>query len=307
MRQDAYMAHADFSERHYELAINLELIREANEYFVPSQNEEAKLGYDIALVPALPRIWSSLTAGLPGIGATTGEVVPKATSLFLQYKRPEFISNRNGKESGDRETAFEAPVPYYRFKLEQAQLDVLLDLRASSAGKASVCYAAGIFHKRTDFYSYKLASRVAENSIFLSLDDLKIQLNAAEEAGSASKDHRWTYDVHGGRGLLCSDPRPLEGSSIRGLRDILREGALEAESVEDHVQRLTSQIQDWRVRSIEPARDRLIALPDAELGLWQNKFIDIEEASAAVKAQQTLDELEIGWFLAMPARRRQLS
>lgn len=76
------MAKAEFSERHYELAINLELVRTSNQYFVPSQNEEATLGYDIALVPALPPIWSSLTERLPGVGAAEPHL-PRASRRLL--------------------------------------------------------------------------------------------------------------------------------------------------------------------------------------------------------------------------------
>jgi hypothetical protein len=298
------MATAEFSERYYELAINLELIHDASGYFVPSQNEEAKLGYDIALVPALPRIWTSLTAGLRGVGSGGGEGVPRATSLFLQYKRPEFISNRNGKEAKDRDAILGESVPYYRFQLEQPQLGVLLDLQASCAGKAAVCYAAGIFHRREDFYAYKLASRVAEKSTFLRLDDIGRQLaGTGESAVSGQGGHCWTYDVHGGGGLLCSDPRPVAGSSFRSLRNLLREWAPRAESVESHVAEVTSQIREWRARSIEPVRDHLPTWPDIEVPM-QYRLADIEEVSNAIRAQETLDELGIGWFLAVPARRR---
>lgn len=299
------MAYAEFSERHYELAINLELIRESSEYFVPSQNEEAKLGYDIALVPALPRAWSSLTAGLPGVGAAGEGLIPRATSLFLQYKRPEFVSNRNGKEAAARDATFPAPVPYYRFKLEQLQMEVLLDLQASCAGRAVVCYAAGVFHKRADFYAHKLASQVADKSVFLRLDDVGTSLAAAGVAASpGSGDHRWTYDPLGTNGLLCSNPRPLEGSSIRGLRDALQDWSPRAESVEAHVADVTSQIRSWRARAIEPARHRLPARPEAEFPMQEYELADLHGASDAVAAQGTLDELGIGWFLAMPARRR---
>jgi hypothetical protein len=302
------MARAEFSERHYELAINLELVRASNQYFVPSQSEEARLGYDIALVPALPPIWSSLTERLPGVGVTAEPRLPRATSLFLQFKRPEYISNRNGKEAAAREVELSGPtIPYYRFELQQTQLEVLLDLQATFSGRAAVCYAAGMFHERKHFYAHKISLNVGGNSIFLRLDEVRAGLLAGGfNPAELRKDHRWTYDRHGGRGLLCSEPRRIEGATLEGLRADLRGPAAEAELLEEHVEVLTRGINAWRGRSEEQVRRERLPVREDELSLFRYRGRQIEEPSDAVKAQQFLDALGIGWFLAIPARRRPL-
>jgi hypothetical protein len=300
------MARAEFSERHYELAINIELVRRSNQYFVPSQNEEAKLGYDIALVPALPPLWASLTTGLPGVGPADPRV-PRATSLFLQYKKPDHISNRRGKEAGDRAALGRGnDVPYYRFHLPKDQLEVLLDLEATVAGRATVCYAAGVFHKRADFYHHKAGLAVAENSTFLPLEDVRAELLAMGIAPTAlTEDHRWTYDERGGNGLLRSEPRRIDGMTLEGLRSNLRARATEAEELEGHVGGLTRSINDWRDRWEEGKRRRRLPIRrDEELTSFRLVPPQIEEGTPAVRAQQFLDSLGIGWFLAIPAQTR---
>lgn len=300
------MAKAEFSERHYELAINLELVRAAGQYFVPSQNEEAALGYDIALVPALPPVWSSLTERLPGVGSTTEPRLPRATSLFLQFKRPEHISNRNGREAAAREADLSgAAIPYYRFELPREQLAVLLDLQARFAGRAAVCYAAGLFHERSDFYAHKTSLNVARSSIFLSLEEVRAGLLAGGlDPADLSRDHRWTYDQSGGNGLLCSEPRRIEGSSFDDLRTRLREPAAEAEPLEEHVEALTRGINEWDRSEAQAPPERLPLRRD-ERSLFideQVKRPRIEGPTA--RAQRFLDARGIGWFLAIPARRR---
>lgn len=61
-------------------------------------------------------------------------------------------------------------------------------------------------------------------------------------------DHCWTYDEEGGNGLLCSEPRRVEGWPLERLRSVLRARAAEAEPLEGHVGRLTSGVDDWRYR-----------------------------------------------------------
>ncbi len=300
------MARAEFSERHYELAINIELVRLSNQYYVPSQNEEATLGYDIALVPALPPLWRSLTEGLPGVGGTAEPRLARAISLFLQYKQPEHVSNRNGNEAGSRQAVFSgSAVPYYRFRLPREQLRVLLDLQTTFAGRASVCYAAGLFHRRADFYRHKAALDVATNSIFLRLDDVRSGLVAGGfDPGALTTDHSWTYDQGGTRGLLCSEPWRIEGASLGGLREGLRAPAGEAESLKGHVNSLTREINVWRGRWEEEGRRKRLPVREDESLLTFKQIPQLEEPSEAVKAQQFLDSLGIGWFLAIPARIR---
>jgi hypothetical protein len=233
--------------------------------------------------------------------------VPRATSLFLQYKRPEHISNRRGKEAGDR-AAFGPgnDVPYYRFQLPKKQLEVLLELEETVAGRAAVCYAAGVFHQRADFYHHKAGLTVAENSTFLPLEDVRADLLAMGAAPTAlTEDHRWTYDVRGGNGLLRSEPRRIDGRTLESLRADLRARAAEAEELEGHVGGLSRSINDWRGRWEESKRRRLPVRRDEEVPAFRRVRPRIEEeGTPMVRAQQFLDSLGIGWFLAIPAQTR---
>jgi hypothetical protein len=306
------MARADFSERHYELAINIELVRESREYFVPSQPEEAGLGYDIALVPALPKVWRSLVEGLPGVEGEAGPAVPYATSLFVQYKTPEFLRYRSAKQAAAREKEFGLHERFYRFEIHEGQARVLLDLQDRFSDKASVCFAAGRFHERQHFYTLKVRSEVAENSVFLPIEDVRNDLRF--ELGQLSS-HYWTYDLTGANGLLCSDARPVEGVPFRGLKQSLRERATAPrQPLEAHVASLTEGLRDWGHESVETHRDALarepeIAMPSPEYVAETDltHFAVPAKARAAVEVHQALDAFGLGWFLAIPAQRRDLA
>jgi hypothetical protein len=298
------MARAEFSERHYELAINLEMLRHSSEYFVPSQPEEKELAYDIAVVPTLPGAWSRLAAGLPGVGQGWAPGLAPATSLFIQYKRPDFISNRNGKQSGKREARFRGHHPYYRIELEKEQLEVLLDLQQRLSGRASVCYTAGYFHRREEFYLHKLAGSVADSSIFLPLHRVETELVAMGlHPPLHQENHSWTYDQRGTQGMLSSEDRALEGLGWDDFRQTLRQ-APEAEPLEWHVEETAGTVLDWQRDSVDRRRPRL---PDRDYE-WRGPAIrrapDLP-TTPLIEAHEALDRLGIGWFLAVRARRRE--
>ncbi len=311
------MTVAAYSERHYELAINIELVSKSNEYVVPTSNQEKGLGWDIALVPALPKLWASLTEGTTGVGEGFGHGVPSATSLFLQYKRPEYLWARNAKEASRRQTTFRKHTPYYRFELSKEQLQRLLKLQREVEGQARVCYAAGVFHTRSDFYGLKTNSSVAEHSVFVTLEQVRTALQEEAQEAPETDHHVWSYDENGDNGLLSSEPRPLEGLGFEELKSSLQEQRRETlEPLRRHVTSLSGQLQTW-MRTID--RDQLRTErarfdPGYELELLRvdqisTRFAEIydgspEEARSVVEVQQALDEAGIGWFVGVPVKRR---
>lgn len=280
------------------------MLRHSDEYFVPSQREEKTAGYDIAVVPTLPGAWSRLAAGLPGVGTGGPPGLAPATSLFIQYKRPDFISNRKGKQSPERERRFRRHDPYYRIKLEKEQLAVLLELQDRFSGRASVCYTAGCFHTRPEFYSYKVAGSVADNSIFLPLNRVNGELVAMGlHPPRVAEDHFWTYDPNGRLGLLCSEARPLEGLHWEELRQTLRQMP-ETEPLEQHVRAAVGALLDWRQESVEPRRPRL-PTPHEDWTTPTPRRVPRPLTTPLIEAHEELDRLGIGWFLAVGTRRRE--
>ena len=299
------MASSEFSERHYELAINLELISGINEYYVPSQNEEATLGYDVALVPNLPYVLEYLTHGRRGVKSPGGSGPVSAVSLFLQYKRPHFISNRNGKETEERSLkGAMPPVPYYRITLQPEQLEALLALEEEVGEEAAVCYAAAKFHLSSDFYSYKSRLDVASNSIFLSVKQVREDLYELGWTPSTPLGkHCWTYDPGGGDGVLCSEPRRLEGETFERLRGRLREAVAEAKPAREHVDLLSTRISGWRERFEEKARrEELPARFEDGVPIYEPWALT-DDLDPELRTRQFLDQLGIGWFLAVPMRQ----
>ncbi|HSS04371.1 MAG TPA: hypothetical protein VLK89_04165 [Solirubrobacterales bacterium] len=106
-------------------------------------------------------------------------------------------------------------------------------------------------------------------------------------------------------GTYRNAPMANRGSDPERSAGGLREPAAEAEPLEEHIEILTRGINDWRGRSEERVpRRRLPVREDEELSHYRYVGPRSEEPNDAVEAQRFLDTLGIGWFLAIPARRR---
>jgi hypothetical protein len=300
---------AEFSERHYELAMNMELLRDSPLSFVPTQPEEKILGYDVALVPALPSIWDILQgARPPGAWETPDGSLPFAASLFLQYKRPEFLSRGSASQWSDRiERLGEHSVPYYRYELGPGQLKTLLDLSDQVGEKARVIYAAAQFHTAREFFAHRLAKTVVETSNFLPLPRLGKELvTRGVTDWSNLKEHFWTYARETGHDLLFSDPVRVQAlSGADQLRGYLAERVRrDPEGLWEHLDSIADAVSGWsgvddrdKLRSSEILMRLAGTLTDS---------MDFPEAPASMEIvvnafhiYRSLEKSEVGWFLAL--------
>ena len=168
------MPRAEFHERQYELAANVELIAGRGEFFAPPTTAERQLGIDCALTPGDARIWGLL--GLPApqgapVSAGTFPAWPSAfppgaeppflASLFIQYKRPDYLTTRRAKEWVDHNA------PYFRMYLTPHQHQLLLDLEGTVGTDGVVLYAAPSFWTYDDMWLNQGAGKLMGTSMLV--------------------------------------------------------------------------------------------------------------------------------------------
>lgn len=120
-------------------------------------------------------------------------------ALFLQFKRPVFVSRRHAKSPswsyvGDR---------HYRFAIDTGELQHrrLLELESECASKgrrADVYYVAPLFHRQPDFDSAYLNGLVLDQSVIVS----------PSEFGSDGQVHHHATNAVTRAVYVLSDPRP---------------------------------------------------------------------------------------------------
>ena len=192
---------ADFEEKSYETAYNVELASGQGgnpRVFSPGQVLEKLTGFDAAADPGpdhliwrvlrtprppglslLPAHWSPSTLGTP----RPDRLPTMPVSLILQFKRPEYLRGAAAKQW---KLWY---YPYYRFKVDPPQHNVLRRLERRLVGAALVRYAAPAFHRLEDLEVAQLSRAIIERSGHVSPEALG--------------GHRvWTYQSAGavGRG-----------------------------------------------------------------------------------------------------------
>jgi hypothetical protein len=196
---------AEFEEKEYEMAFNIELAGRRGAVISSGQVLEKIVGYDAAARPAGANpIWDVLNVPRPrGVRlvqphwhpgpAPDPDALPRRpVSLILQYKRPDFIHGAAAKQWH----LWRAP--YYRFAAApRHQHNTLVRLERNLGADAVVRYAAPAFWRRAD------------------LEDRHIHRGVIAESGFVSALHLgrhivWTYQRPGSVGR----PNP-RGPSLR--------------------------------------------------------------------------------------------
>jgi hypothetical protein len=258
---------SEFEEKQFEGLANSELIA------LPSgQVAEYFLGYDAVAHPDIHHaVWKYLgSTPLPGVlltpshwhlsarGAPTANALPlSAASLILQYKRPEHMQ---------RSTAGNWilwGVPYYRFKVDQGQHQVLEGLESSLAGKAFVRYAAPAFHTRKELNDHWRGRSVLVNTGFV-------------EPSAITGHKYWTYTAPG----IAGQPNPQSGSVAFETKDTLlalvgnavTSGSNVAEHLADLRIGLTSAITDL-TESQSTMAEYTVTLPEIDLAVEQAQIL----------------------------------
>jgi hypothetical protein len=205
---------AEFEEKTYEKYFGQELVRGRPISFSPGQCSENALGFDEAFrVPwfdlhwrfghLMPNIWSSLSGIDPKdlnrfANDLSGHLPKFKFNLFVQYKRPEFVTGNNAKQRQYWKQS------YYRYKLTPQQQNTLEKLHTLSIGRAGVVYASPAFWTDADLFKAAEKRKVISNSNIVSVDKL-------------TGHGRFTYVASGGTGKAFSEPVDIEGLTIQQI------------------------------------------------------------------------------------------
>lgn len=248
------MQRSEFSERHFELACNIELLGGATDFFAPSTNVEATLGFDASLAVANPAVWAVLTGGPPLAGGPAGPAPPPAvpppapggpipgappltisvTSLFVQYKVGYHLTSTISPEGAARLTWFGAAsaAPFYRVRIPRGQHETFSDWAASVAPMgASSFYAAPRFRTWADMTTHQTTGLVHAESAWLSAVSLGASLT-------------WTFDEPNTAQMHHSTPERIEPFGLDRVAQELRRGVRigGVEEIRNHVTALAEAI-----------------------------------------------------------------
>lgn len=247
----------DFSERHFELACNIELLGGATDFFAPSTNVETAIGFDASLAVANPAVWAVLTGGPPLAPGPAGPApaptppppppggpIPGAppltisvTSLFVQYKVGFHLTGTTSPEGAARLAGFGAAsaAPFYRVRIPLGQHATFRAWAESVAPMgASSYYAAPRFRTWADMSTHQTAGLVHAESAWLSAASLGASLT-------------WTFDEPNTAQMHHSTPEPMEPFGLDRVAQELRSGARlgGVEEIRNHVTALAEAIGQW--------------------------------------------------------------
>jgi len=171
------MVFAEFEEKQYESAFNIEL-SSSGLVFASGQVLEKLTGYDAAGDPgANHALWRIMGVPRPqGIRLVPTHWTPASrreqppanklpshpVSFIAQFKRPEYLQG-----SAASQYAFWRQ-PYYRFSRVANQHSRLRKLEAQLAGIASVTYAAPAFHRVAELEEAQLKGQIVNSTGFVS-------------------------------------------------------------------------------------------------------------------------------------------
>ncbi|MFB9886917.1 hypothetical protein [Balneatrix alpica] len=204
----------DFEEKTYESYFNNELDSKSSVYFPPGQVLEGLLGFDAASNSNNRDLWRKL--GYPFwffphfAGVSLLDIaheleqeldhfidkIPNIkANIFLQYKRPEYITTSNGKEWHHWQAE------YFRYHIYTSQHQILSKIDQSFGDKALVLYASPAIKSMSELVSLKKNREIINNSNF-------------QKSSKLNNHSKNTYTQAGTHSIACSKPEMLENIDL---------------------------------------------------------------------------------------------
>ncbi|WP_336810506.1 hypothetical protein [Bosea sp. MMO-172] len=227
----------EFKEKTYEKYFSNEVARLTNITFSPDPCDEAMLGFDDAFwlpfpfragrLPSLRwRRWARLHGvdirELDHIAEDLGRRMPPFRfNLFVQYKRPVFLTTRGAGEWEHWQC------PYYRYATTPHQQDALEKIESQSGGRAATIYASPAFWRAADLWDNVRAETVISKSNIASVARL-------------TGHGRYSYSEAGFRGKGHSEAADIESPSFESVLALSREA--EELSFNKHIKRAAREI-----------------------------------------------------------------
>lgn len=205
---------AKFEEKTYENYFNTELSNRSDIYFPLGQVQEGSLGFDSSAFSNNRRLWRRLSypfwffpqfrgVGLRDIademehilGVELDNIPVIKTNLLFQYKKPEYIAMRSGKEWSLWNE------PYFRYDIYEEQQELLMSLHTIFGTRVFIVYASPSIHDVNELVEVYLNQQIIENSNF-------------RRAFELNGHHRNTYINAGTFSIACSEPSKLENLDL---------------------------------------------------------------------------------------------
>jgi len=259
----------EFEEKQYEQPLNYELASKRRIY-PAGQRFENKLAIDAAIFSRNPEFWK-LWKDVSGFGWRAGlkltpdlwdnieqvvnsDLFPKFKfNLFVQHKRPEYISSPSGAEY------FFWNQPYFRYNIVDNQQKILHKLERRVSSEAIVVYACPSFWRRADLWRY-MNGKLVENSNF-------VQPTSLQGHG------RYTFLKGGNFGGAFSEPREIPSLNILADIDRVFEKDIRFESNTQFLRKLAMTVRavikedsDPETREAFLSIERTIGFPEHEFG-----------------------------------------
>ncbi|WP_440117687.1 hypothetical protein [Paenibacillus sp. QZ-Y1] len=247
---------ATFEEKTYENYFNTELGKMTQIYFPLGQVSEGKLGFDSSAYSRNIFLWRNLPYRSffrrNYKGATLREMadmmesylqveiknVPDMkTNLLFQYKKPEYISSKNGKEWNLWGSE------YYRYDIDPNQQTLLMNMHTSFKNEVLILYASPALKDVNELVKAYKKKKIIKKSNFTEVHKL-------------NNHHRNTYLKEGKISIACSEPENIENTS---LLDLIRKKQEDEESINrrfnidneefivNFVKRMVSVIQEDKI------------------------------------------------------------
>ncbi|HWU87339.1 MAG TPA: hypothetical protein VN253_08690 [Kofleriaceae bacterium] len=169
---------AEFEERSFEAALNVQLLVETTQLYSPGQVLEAVLGFDVALLTQHVshwRLWnlqalagSAMTDawGSTDVTQPLSRLPDFKLNVFLQHKRPSFMAHGSGAEWAAWAR------PYYRYAISPHQQSTLEQFAAALGRHGLVIYAAPAFWSVRDLCSFTARATLVENTSLVEAAEL---------------------------------------------------------------------------------------------------------------------------------------
>ncbi|MBA7652011.1 hypothetical protein ES703_59840 [subsurface metagenome] len=173
----------EFEEKQYEQLLNNELAGKRRILYIPGQVSENIFGIDAAIFSknrkfwklwnnrlSYFKIWSLWKSGAYMKPETwdimeeelNSDTFPKFKfNIFVQYKRPTYLSNPLGREYGYWNH------PYFRYDIKAHQQKVLYTLEQNVSSNAIVVYACPAFWRFRELWDFNERHKLIENSNFV--------------------------------------------------------------------------------------------------------------------------------------------
>ena len=220
---------AEFEEKQFEQALNFELASANRFLYTPGQCLENTLGFDAGIFSSnlnfwnrFPKfryyfhhfclypegielhreMWDDLEREIDNIDFFP----PIKFNLFIQYKRPEYLKQKNASEWNYWNC------PYFRYNIMRHQQEALENLEIQVQDKGIVVYASPAFYRLKDLWDVKENNTLVASTNFI-------------QASKLSYHSKFTYNQAGNQGIVFSEPVRIESFNFnKKIAELFKKG-----------------------------------------------------------------------------------